>query len=119
MGQERRELAAGFASGAWHKRNKLSVKPGFPNEQAGGNGYTHPTIFEDVDGKTRAAGSKFAVDAQFVVHAREGGFDRRRFGVALEGKGPDAKGSIFLDGQNHPAGRMGDGLSSGAARKNE
>src|SRR5258707_2622380 len=37
MRQERGELAAGFASGAGHKRDELSVKPGFANEQTGRN----------------------------------------------------------------------------------
>jgi hypothetical protein len=103
MRQKRRELAAGFASGAGHERNKFSVEPGFAHEQTGGNRDAHPAILKDVDGQTRAAGSKFAIDAQVVVHAREGGLDGRRFGVALEGKGSDAKGAIFLDGQDDPA----------------
>jgi hypothetical protein len=119
MGKERGELAACFASSAGHERNKLSVKPCFTNEQTGGNGDAYPAIFEDVDGETRTAGSKFTIDAQVVVHAGEGGFDRRRFGVALEGKGPDAKSAIFLDGEDNPAGGMGGSLSARTDRRNE
>src|SRR6266567_4650639 len=119
MGEERGELAAGFAGGAGHERDKLSVKPGFTNKQTGGNGDAYPAVFEDVDGQTGAARSKFAVDAKVVVHARKGGFDRGRFRVALKGKGLDAKRPIFLDGQNNPAGGMRGGLSKGADRRNE
>src|SRR5437879_4164506 len=119
MGQEGRKLAAGFAGGVGDKRNKLSVKPSFTNEQAARNRYAHPAIFENVDRQARTAGSQFAIDAQVVVYAGKGGFDRGRFGVALEWKGPDAKSAILLDGQNNPAGGMRAGLSAGTDGRNE
>src|SRR5258708_12000981 len=102
MGEERGELAAGFAGGAEHERDKLSVKPGFTNKQTGGNRDAYPAVFEDVDGQTGAARNKFANDAQGVSHARKGGFARGGVRVALEGKNPDAKRAIFLNPHNKP-----------------
>src|SRR5712692_1766339 len=103
MGKKRRELAARFAGGAGHERDKLAVQPGFANQQTRGNRDTHPAILQDIDYEAGAAGSEFTIDTQLVFDACERGFDGRRLGVTFNGVSLGVKGAVFVDRQYDPA----------------
>jgi hypothetical protein len=102
------ELTAGFAAAGRKQRDGFSVELGLAYQEAGGNGDAHPTVLENVDGEIGAARGEFAVHVEFVVDARERGFDGRRFGLAFGRIGFGAESLVFVetdDTQPGPGGR--------------
>ena len=92
---------------------------GLAYEQTGGDGHAHPAIFQNIHGQAGAARGEIAVDAQIVIHAREGGFDGRRLRFAFGGVRPGVQRAVLVDRQNNPSGRMCGGLCGRIRHKEE
>src|SRR5258708_9967638 len=100
-------MSSTFALLAGHERHLLAIKPRLAHQQSGGDGYTDPSVFQNVDGETGASGGQVAGDVEIVVHAREGRVGGGRLGIVFDRVCFGAQDAVFIDGDDNPPGGAG------------
>jgi hypothetical protein len=84
------------------ERERAAVEPGRAHEHACRNVDVYPSFFQNVDGETSFARSRFTIDTEVVFDARERRIHWRRLGGRVRRKGLQPQRPIVVDGNHDP-----------------